>query len=515
MTLKRSPEDRVVVHEENRAAGLYTPHVAKSNRYKSSVEGWSPQARFRNLRSPETMSVASTLAASRALGCAPRVLVADDEPPVVRVLRRLLEGDGYQVLEAYSREEALDQLDQGPEVVLLDLRLGEASGQELLGRIRSRSPDTEVVIVTGYATVDSAVECMRAGAFDYLSKPFDDPHRVLQTLRRALEHRALRVRNRELEGELGRRSVLEGIVGQGPAMRRVVQVVLDLSASESNVLIQAESGTGKELIARAIHETSPRSAGPFVPVDCGALPEGIVESELFGHERGAFTGADRPSAGLFRAATRGTLFLDEVGELPLAAQVKLLRAIQEREIRPVGSTRPVPVDARIVAATNRNLEDEVGGKRFRADLYYRLRVISLELPPLRERPEDIPLLAAHFVERYGRGKEITGLEPAALEALLGYPWPGNIRELENRIEAAMALARGPNLTLADLALDTSRVESGLQSRPRGTPLSLRAYERACLEEALERADGSVRRAAELLGLGRSTLYRKLHQHGLT
>jgi DNA-binding NtrC family response regulator len=461
------------------------------------------------------MSLESTLAAPHAAGSTPWVLVADDEPPVVRVLRRLLEGDGYHVLEAYSREEALEQLQHDPEVVLLDLRLGDASGQELLGRIRSRSPDTEVVIVTGYATVDSAVECMRAGAFDYLSKPFDDPHRVLQTLRRAREHRALRVRNRELEGELGRRSVLEGIVGQGPSMRRVVQVVLDLSSSESNVLIQAESGTGKELIARAIHETSPRSAGPFVPVDCGALSEGIVDSELFGHERGAFTGADRSSTGLFRAATRGTLFLDEVGELPLAAQVKLLRAIQEREIRPLGSTRSIPVDVRIVAATNRNLEDEVRAGRFRSDLYYRLRVISIELPPLRERPEDIPVLAAHFVERYGGSKGITGLEPPALEALIGYAWPGNIRELENRIEAAVALSRGPNLTLENLALEQNRAEPGARVAPRGIALSLSAYERACLEAALARADGSVPRAAELLGLGRSTLYRKMRQHGLS
>ena len=386
---------------------------------------------------------------------------------------------------------------------------------ELLEEIRARSPDTEVVIVTGYASIDSAVQCMRAGAFDYLSKPFDDPHRVIQTLRRAREHRALRVRNRELEGELERRSVLEAIVGQGPAMRRVLQVVLDLSGSESNVLIEAESGTGKELVARAIHETSPRGAGPFVPVDCGALPEGIVDSELFGHERGAFTGASRPSSGLFRAANGGTLFLDEVGELPLAVQAKLLRAIQEREVRPLGSTRPVSVDVRLVAATNRNLEEDVGVGRFRADLYYRLRVISIELPPLRERPEDIPALVAHFVERYGGTKGVAGLEPAALETLLCHPWPGNVRELQNRIEAAVALSHGPYLTLQDLAMGRQPADTPRGARPEGIPLSLRSYERACLEEVLRRADGSVRRAAEFLGVGRSTLYRKLREHGLS
>ena len=461
------------------------------------------------------MPLASALAAPRALGSAARVLVADDEPPVVRLLRRLVEREGYEVLEAYGPEEVLEQLENGPEVVLLDLRLGEISGAELLEEIRARSPDTEVVIVTGYASIDSAVQCMRAGAFDYLSKPFDDPHRVIQTLRRAREHRALRVRNRELEGELERRSVLEAIVGQGPAMRRVLQVVLDLSGSESNVLIEAESGTGKELVARAIHETSPRGAGPFVPVDCGALPEGIVDSELFGHERGAFTGASRPSSGLFRAANGGTLFLDEVGELPLAVQAKLLRAIQEREVRPLGSTRPVSVDVRLVAATNRNLEEDVGVGRFRAALYYRRRVISIELPPLRERPEDIPALVAHFVERYGGTKGVAGLEPAALETLLCHPWPGNVRELENRIEAAVALSHGPYLTLQDLAMGRQPADTPQGARPEGIPLSLRSYERACLEEVLRRADGSVRRAAEFLGVGRSTLYRKLREHGLS
>jgi transcriptional regulator with PAS, ATPase and Fis domain len=248
-------------------------------------------------------------------------------------------------------------------------------------------------------------------------------------------------------------------------------------------------------------------------VDCGALPQGIVESELFGHERGAFTGAERASAGLFRSAAAGTLFLDEVGELPLLTQSKLLRALQEREIRPVGSIRPVPVDVRIVAATNRNLQEEVRAGRFRADLYYRLCVVSIELPPLRERPEDVPLLAAHFIDRYGQSGGVTGIEPGALEALLGYAWPGNTRELENRIEAAVALARGSRLTVADLGLEP-RAGGEPTPQPVGIDLSLRAYERACLDEALCRADGSVRRAAELLGIGRSTLYRKLQEHGL-
>ena len=466
------------------------------------------------------MPVVSAPAASLAPGPAPRVLVADDERPIVRLLRRILTSEGYDVLEAYDRGEVLEQLAEHPELALLDLRLGDASGAELLQEIRSRCPDTEVVIVTGYATVDSAVECMRAGAFDYLSKPFEDSQRIAQTLRRAREHRRLRIRarelekGRELEGELGHRSVLKDIVGECPAMRRVMEKIRDLSRSESNVLIQAESGTGKELIARALHETSPRRKGPFLPLDCGAIPEGLLESELFGHERGAFTGADRKSAGLIRAAEGGTLFLDEVGELPPMAQAKLLRAIQEREIRPVGSTKPVIVDVRIVAATNRNLEEEVEARRFRADLYYRLRVVRFELPPLRDRPEDIPALAAYFVESYGSRSAVTGFEPKALEALLTHPWPGNVRELENRIEAAVALARGTRLTLEDLELEAAPRALPGPPAPEGLPLSLRAYERACLNLALERAQGSVPRAAELLGIGRSTLYRKLREQGL-
>ncbi len=460
------------------------------------------------------MPSASAPAAPHALGCAPRVLIADDEPGVVRLLRRLAKQDGFDVHEASDRAGVLAYLEKGAEIVLLDLRLGDDCGAELLEEIRQRSPDTEVVIVTGYASVDSAVKCMRAGAFDYLAKPFDDPHRVVQTLRRAREHRALRVRNRELEGELDNRSVLEGIVGRGPAMRHLIQTVLDLSRSESNVLIEAESGTGKELIAHAIHETSVRRDASFVPVDCGALPEGIIESELFGHERGAFTGADRAASGLFRAANGGTLFLDEVGELPLSAQAKLLRTIQEREIRPLGSTERIRIDVRLVAATNRDLESEVKEGNFRSDLYYRLRVVSIQLPPLRDRPEDIPVLARHFVERYGVSRGITGIEPLALEALLGHPWPGNVREIENRIEAAVALAHGTRLTAEDLGLDPRPVT--IDTGPPSTiPLSLRGYERACLQQALLRADSNVRRAAEILGIGRSTLYRKLKEHGLT
>jgi len=436
-----------------------------------------------------------------------RVLVADDEPAIVRGLRRQLERGGYAVLEAGDVGLVRAQLAQEPEVVLLDLRLGQASGLELLGELRERRPDTEIIVMTGYASIDSVVACMRAGAFDYLEKPFADPRRVVQTLERALARRRLRVRNRELEGELGRRSALERVVAQSASMRRVLQTVRDLASNESNVLIEAESGTGKELLARAIHETSPRSGGPFVPVDCGALPEGMIEGELFGYLRGAFTGAVRDSEGLFRAAQRGTLFLDEVGELALGLQAKLLRAIQEREVRPLGAVDAQPIDVRLIAATNRDLAAEVRAGRFRADLFYRLRVVALALPPLRERPEDVPVLASHFVERAARGTKVIGLEPEALERLIARRWEGNVRELENTIEAAVALAQGPRITAADLRM--SSFDEPRAQLPGGLPLALEAYERACLEEALRRCEGDVRAAARLLGIGRSTFYRKL------
>ena len=441
-----------------------------------------------------------------------RVLVADDEPGIVRALRRQLERGGFEVVEATDVAVLRAELVREPEIVLLDLRLGSASGLDLIGELRERCPDTETVVMTGYASIDSAVECMRAGAFDYLVKPFVDPRRVQQTLERALERRRLRVRNRELEGELGRRSALERVVAQSSAMKRVLQMVRDLSQNESNVLIEAESGTGKELIARAIHETSPRGAGAFVPVDCGALPEGIIEGELFGYVRGAFTGAVRDSSGLFRSAHGGTLFLDEIGELPISLQAKLLRVIQEREVRPLGASSVEAVDVRIIAATNRDLAAEVRAGRFRSDLFYRLRVVSIQLPPLRDRPEDVAVLASHFVERAAAGTRVTGLEPEALERLISHRWEGNVRELENTIEAAIALARGPRLTVADLRL--GGFSAPRAAVPEGIDLSLDAFERACLEEALRRSQGDVRVAATTLGIGRSTFYRKMLQHGL-
>jgi DNA-binding NtrC family response regulator len=435
-----------------------------------------------------------------------KVLLIDDEAPMLRTLRRLLESEGFVVHEAGDADGVAHELTQEPELVLLDLQLGAVSGMDLIGKIRAQSPDSEIVVMTGYASIDTAVASIRAGAFDYLEKPLNDRQRVLQTLGRALERRSVRARGRELEGD-------DGIVFQSAAMRRVLRRVADLRTNESTVLIEAESGTGKELIARAIHSSSPRRDGPFVPVDCGALPEGIAEGELFGYERGAFTGAVRATLGLFRTAHGGTLFLDEIGELPLSLQSKLLRAIQEREVRPLGSATARPADVRLVAATHRDLRSEVRAGRFRSDLFYRLRVVGIELPALRDRRDDVPVLAAHFLSRYGGDGPVTEIEPEALELLAAQPWEGNVRELENCIEAAVALAPGPRLTPADLGLagpGARRV-----ARPEGIELSLAGYEEACLRAAVERAHGDVRRAANLLGIGRSTLYRKLRRHGIT
>ncbi len=436
-----------------------------------------------------------------------RALLVDQEPQVLRSLREALEGEGFEGLEASDKRTLREQLSHEPEIVLIDLGQERTSGRELIGEIRSRSPKSEIVVLTGYASADSPA-CRHAGVSEYLEKRLADSDQVGPVLRRALERR----RRRLSDGFAEETDVLAGIVARSPQMKRVLSMIRDLSHNESNVLIQAESGTGKELVARAIHMMSPRAEGPFVPVDCGALPEGLVESELFGYQAGAFTGAARSAPGLFRGANGGTLFLDEIGELAVLLQSKLLRAIQAREVRPLGATEAVPIDVRIVAATNRDLASEMRTGRFRSDLFYRLRVVSIQLPPLRERPEDVALLAEYFLARADKRCGIEGIDKAALEKLIACPWEGNVRELENAIEAAVALARGPRLTEADLRLSDSVARPALLAE--GIPLSLPSYERACLEEALHRVDGDVKAAARLLGIGRSTLYRKLTRHGL-
>jgi DNA-binding NtrC family response regulator len=419
---------------------------------------------------------------------------------------------GLEVTCVTSVEELSERLPQAAAcVALLDTRRIDASIEACMQRLRESASEAEIVALAQDADVAAAVEWMRAGAYDYVVRSAG-PERLRAVARDALQRS---VRRSSAHGALDQPDppgVLDQIVARSASMRRLVGTVRDLAPSDANVLIEAESGTGKELIAGAIHETSPRAVGPFVPVDCGALPEGIVEGELFGHARGAFTGADRPQLGLFRAAQGGTLFLDEVGELPLLTQAKLLRVIQQREVRPLGTSVAVPIDVRLVAATNRDLASEVRAGRFRPDLFFRLRVVALSIPPLRARPEDIPVLAGRFLARATRGGRVSGFEPEVLDRLISHRWEGNVRELENTIEAAAALSRGPRITIGDLQLVGAARTSAAPHT--GIPLALDAYEAACLREALRCSGGDVTRAARVLGIGRSTLYRKLARHGL-
>jgi DNA-binding NtrC family response regulator len=446
----------------------------------------------------------------------PFVLLVDDEPLLLRSLRRILEGGGYRTVLAESSEAAEPVLsDPSLGVVLLDVLLGRTSGLELLGRLKRERPEVEVIMMTGHASIESAVGCIRRGAFDYLAKPFDDAHRIRNTVEKALERRELVQRNRELEMELLGRSAMPQLVGNSPKMRTLARTIHSLRHNESHVLIHGESGTGKELVACAIHASSPRSGADFVPVDCGALPETIIESELFGHEKGAFTGAVG-SSGLFRMADRGTLFLDEVGEIPLSVQAKLLRALQNKEVRPVGSSTTVPVDIRVISATHRDLAGMVYEGAFRADLFYRLNVVRVEIPPLRERREDIPLLVHDFLDKHRtENSRVEGIEDDALEVLVESEWPGNVRELENVIESALALAPGPRLRIENLARTRRRSPQVALASLEGIPVSLEAYERCALERALRECGEDATAAAKRLGIGRSTFYRKLAKHDLS
>ena len=445
------------------------------------------------------------------------ILIVDDEPLLLRSLRRILEADAQRCVLAEDPTRLDEHLeDPALDVVLLDLVMGPVNGLDVLDCLKRERPEVEVIVMTGHASIESAVGCMRRGAFDYLEKPFDDVHRVRNTVRKAVERRQLVRRNRELEEELRGRDAFAGIVGTSPAIRSLLRSIRSLRHNESSVVITGESGTGKELAAWALHATSPRAEGPFVPVDCGALPETIIESELFGHEKGAFTDAVG-AEGLFRKAHGGTLFLDEVGELSPGVQAKLLRALQQREVRPVGATQAVPVDIRIVSATHRDLQAMLRDGSFRTDLFYRLNVVRLEMPPLRDRLSDIPVLAHHFLAKHRReGDSALGIDEDALEGLASRDWPGNIRELENAIESAVALSRGPSLQRSDLEPVALRVSPRGESVPgeNSLPLSLDAYERRALERALSEERGDATAAARRLGIGRSTFYRKLAKHGI-
>ena len=454
-----------------------------------------------------------------------KILVVDDDKIVLRAVTEILRRAGHEVLSIDDAVEGLAAAkDPSIDAVMLDIKMPNLSGLELLRAIKAARPDVEVVMMTAFATVETAVEAVKAGAYDYLTKPFENIDEVSLTLGKALERRALRNRARMLEEALSVRNQFENIVGQSAHMREVFKLVETVSYSSATVLIEGESGTGKELVARAIHFRSPRKAKPFVAINCSALTETLLESELFGHVKGAFTGAVGNKKGLFEAADGGTLFLDEIGDMPRATQVRLLRVLQEGEVKPVGSSESVKVDVRIIAATHVDLARAKAEGRFREDLFYRLNVIPLELPPLRDRPEDIPLLAGHFLERYaGRaGKPITGITPAALELLTLHAWAGNVRELENAIERAVVLTQNKVLDVEDLppqVRDSGRMVgdvevSSLAHLPysEAKKLAVRAFERRYLSALMSKNRDNVSSAARDAGLDRSNFRRLLKQY---
>jgi two-component system, NtrC family, response regulator PilR len=458
---------------------------------------------------------------------AARVLVVDDEPGLREMIAILLKRDGFDVTKAPGFLRAKEAIESSPEpyaLVLTDLVMPDGSGLDLLTAAKARNASTEVIVMTAHSTVEAALDAMRRGAYDFVAKPFQNAELRL-LVGRALEKSAIVVENARLRAQLAEARPEDPLehLGKSPAMRAIADIIHRVASSRTTVLITGESGTGKERIARAIHSTSDRNKKPFLVVNCGALPENLMESELFGHEKGAFTGAAGKHVGLFREADGGTLLLDEIGELPVNLQVKLLRALQERKVRPVGATAEIGVDVRVIAATNRDVEKDVAEGRFRQDLYYRLNIIRIEVPPLRTRTEDIPVLVDHFVHRFAEehGKAVRGLAPEAMRAVLGYPFPGNVRELENAIERALTLAAGPTIALADLPPSiagtvTEAAQRLLDLPEAGCDLDavLAEAERRLILQALNRTGGVRTQAAKILGLTFRSLRYRLGKLGL-
>lgn len=449
----------------------------------------------------------------------PSVLVVDDETGILDSLKILLRNEGFAPNVAHGGRAGLECLAASvPDIVLTDIRMPNVTGVEILAAARQSDPDVPVILMTAQATLQSAMQAVNEGAFYYIQKPFRNDE-LVAILRRAAEHRKLRVENKSLKQAIRRheRSGVARPVGTSKSWIEVLRLVETVAPTDSTVLLQGESGTGKEIIARYVHELSTRTDGPFLSINCGALPESLLESELFGHVKGSFTGAIRDKVGLFGAATKGTFFLDEIGETTAATQVKLLRALQHREVIPVGSTDAVPVDTRVIAATNRDLDEEIRVGNFRSDLYYRLNVIAVHLPPLRQRRDDIPLLAEHFLHRIAevRGEGPKHLTDAALAALGEYAWPGNVRELENAIERAIILTTGDAIDVNALPerVVEPRTEPLVSTRTPPNP-TLEAVERAYIMWVLQSESGNKSRAAEVLGIDPSTLYRKLSRYGV-
>ncbi|MFQ5415493.1 MAG: sigma-54-dependent transcriptional regulator [Myxococcota bacterium] len=442
-----------------------------------------------------------------------RILVVDDDTAMREMLVSLFRDKGYNTCQASSAGEALEKAaEESFDVILSDIRMPGKTGIEMVGELRQLRPETPVVLMTAFGSINSAVDSMRAGAFDYITKPFE-PDAVLFTLERAIERHSLEEENRRLRRAVDQTSSFGDLIGESPAMREIFALIRKVGQSSSSVLITGESGTGKEVVARTIHYCGNRSEKPFVPINCTAIPEGLLESELFGHVRGAFTGAVTSKQGLFEKATGGTLFLDEIGDMSLVLQGKLLRVLQDREVRQVGGTQSTKIDVRFIAATNKDLHAEMEAGNFRDDLYYRLNVIPISIPPLRERPEDVPPLAKAFIVKHspGGGRSIS---PEGLKRLTALPWKGNARELENVIERALALSETPEIGPADLptiAVSDDLAPECTTNWIRGAAeaqLTLHDLQTRYIDEIMRLTDGNKVRAARILGIDRKTLYRR-------
>ena len=443
------------------------------------------------------------------------ILVADDEKNIREGLREALMLDGFEVQMAADGREALDLITRGDvDLLITDLKMPRLSGEELLKSVTSQFPTIPVIILTGHGTIESAVQAMHDGAYDFITKPVN-LDRLSLLVKRALSSRELALQNRAMQEELERRSGFASIIGKSAEMKHVFEMVRQVAPSRSSVLITGESGSGKEMIAEALHYNSPRKDKPFIKLHCAALTESLLESELFGHEKGAFTGAIARKRGRFELAHMGTLFLDEIGEINQNVQIKLLRVLEEKKFERVGGEETVEVDVRLIAATNRDLKEAIGRGAFREDLYYRLNVVNIHIPPLRERKEDIPLLVAAFLKEFSQenGKPIDGIDAKARLALYNYAWPGNVRQLRNSIESAVVLCKGTTITLEDLPPNL-KGETGGDSLRISLGATLADVEKEVIRSTLAREGGNKSRTAEILGIGRKTLHRKIEEYGL-
>jgi DNA-binding NtrC family response regulator len=447
------------------------------------------------------------------------VLVVDDEPEMANVVEQALTRRGYNAVQCNSADAAWDTLEREDfDVVITDLNMRGMSGVDLTDRVAKNRADLPVIVITAFGSLETAIATMRAGAYDFITKPFDIEQLVV-AVERAVQNKTLREEVKRLRMEVARSKPADEIVGDGPMMKKVHEVVARVAETDATVLVTGESGSGKELIARDVHKRSKRGAGPFIAINCAAMPEALLESELFGHLKGAFTDAKAPKRGLFVEASGGTLFLDEIGEMPPGMQAKLLRALEERSVRPIGGTTELPFDARLVTATNRDLESLVESGRFREDLYYRINVVHVELPPLRARGGDVLVLAQHFINKIAppMGKKVTGFSSAVAERLLSYSWPGNVRELQNCVERAIALARFEELTVEDLPPKVREYKPSFVVVATEDPtdlVTMEEVERRYIQRVMEAVGQNKTQAAKVLGFDRTTLYRKLERYKL-